>query len=76
VKNNIPHPLGNKKPANLPIISRQRGKDIGNIVGRVAEGENHNSKKSGNTDVGRRLHVDLEKEDGSDTDSFVSTLGF
>jgi hypothetical protein len=67
-KNNLP-PLGNKKPTNPPIISHQRGKKIGNI-GRGAEGENNNPKMSGNMDIDRRLHVDLEKEDGSDTDSF------
>ena len=34
-------------------------------------------ENSGGGDVNRSLHVDFDKEgDGSDTDSFVSTLGF
>jgi len=74
--NKVP-PFITKKPTNSPIISRQRGKVIGNIgLHSKDEGEDDTVENSTGRDVDRSLHVDFDKEDGSDTDSFVSTLGF
>jgi Predicted ATPase with chaperone activity len=78
VNNNKLPPLCSKKPTNPPILSRQRGKDIGNI-GSSRGGEQKNEGMSGGTSTrgaDRSLRTDFEEENGSDTDSFVSTLGF
>lgn len=74
----VPPSFVTKKLTNSPIISHERGKDIGNFgKERNAGGDTIMLEKSGGGDVDRSLHVDFDKEeDGSDTDSFVSTLGF
>ena len=74
----VPPSFVTKKLTNSPINAHQRGKDIGKVgKERNAGGDTIIEKSGGGDDVDRSLHVDFDvEEDGSDTDSFVSTLGF
>eukprot|EP00557_Chaetoceros_sp_GSL56_P012647 CAMPEP_0176477948 /NCGR_PEP_ID=MMETSP0200_2-20121128/915_1 /TAXON_ID=947934 /ORGANISM="Chaetoceros sp., Strain GSL56" /LENGTH=248 /DNA_ID=CAMNT_0017873833 /DNA_START=172 /DNA_END=918 /DNA_ORIENTATION=+ len=76
-KSKVPPSFVTEKLTNSPILSHQRGKDIGNFGKEKKAGGDTIMEKSGGGDVDRSLHFDFDKEeDGSDTDSFVSTLGF
>jgi hypothetical protein len=74
IKHNKVPPIEKERNTNLPTTSHQRGIDIGKI-GNNKEERIESMGKSGGVDAKRSLNIDFEKEDGSDTDSFVSTLG-
>jgi hypothetical protein len=72
VHNNKLPTLGSKKPTNPPIVSHQRGKNIGNAGRNIARGEGFPGNESVHAGKGEEVNATVMNHDNDDNDNGLS----